>query len=182
MIILFDYLFNSSLATIMRMNAMMMMMMMMKGVIMMMIRSTMSIVYVIKLSGYLKVKFLLFHLLIFFIPSFVNLVFLFKILLRFTEGSRLEEELTLTECKTYLRKLELRLSGTKSDCIRRIIEHWRWIFSCNKSSLFPQGNTCVNCVFSFIYDIIVAMMYNYFSSSDEYDVAYLGLSSSIYLV
>ncbi|KAI0498538.1 hypothetical protein KFK09_019426 [Dendrobium nobile] len=33
--------------------------------------------------------------------------------------------LKLEECKAYLRKHDLMISGTKETCIRRIIEHWR---------------------------------------------------------
>ncbi|KAK3023966.1 hypothetical protein RJ639_042856 [Escallonia herrerae] len=39
------------------------------------------------------------------------------------EGSDLRE-LNLAECKTYLRKHGLRLSGAKAECIQRIKEHW----------------------------------------------------------
>nr|GMD58659.1 zinc finger CCCH domain-containing protein 62 [Ipomoea batatas] len=34
------------------------------------------------------------------------------------------QELKLAECKAYLRKNGLRLSGTKDECIERILEHW----------------------------------------------------------
>lgn len=35
------------------------------------------------------------------------------------------QELKLVECKAYLRRHGLRLSGTKGECIERIKEHWR---------------------------------------------------------
>ncbi|CAA3032777.1 Hypothetical predicted protein, partial [Olea europaea subsp. europaea] len=34
------------------------------------------------------------------------------------------QELNLVECKAYLRRHGLRLSGTKAECIERIKEHW----------------------------------------------------------
>lgn len=40
-------------------------------------------------------------------------------------GRKHLDALKLEECKTYLRKHELRISGTKATCIKRILEHWR---------------------------------------------------------
>lgn len=36
-------------------------------------------------------------------------------------------KLALTDYKAYLRSNGLRLSGTKEECIQRIIEHWRYV-------------------------------------------------------
>lgn len=35
--------------------------------------------------------------------------------------------LNVKDCKAYLRKHGLRLSGTKAVCIERIVEHWRYL-------------------------------------------------------
>ncbi|KAL1824325.1 hypothetical protein ACET3Z_011103 [Daucus carota] len=59
------------------------------------------------------------------------------------EGSQLEE-LNLFECKTYLRKLKLRLSGTKAECINRIKEYWR-IKDGNGEALYPRSSFDINC-------------------------------------
>lgn len=45
--------------------------------------------------------------------------------LLFVAGSDLKS-LNVKECKAYLRKHGLRLSGTKAVCIERIVEHWRY--------------------------------------------------------
>ncbi|KAL0911908.1 hypothetical protein M5K25_017844 [Dendrobium thyrsiflorum] len=46
------------------------------------------------------------------------------------QRSKKLDVLKLEECKAYLRKHDLMISGTKETCIRRIIEHWRsvWIY------------------------------------------------------
>ncbi|WOG93104.1 hypothetical protein DCAR_0312385 [Daucus carota subsp. sativus] len=54
------------------------------------------------------------------------------------------EELNLFECKTYLRKLKLRLSGTKAECINRIKEYWR-IKDGNGEALYPRSSFDINC-------------------------------------
>lgn len=59
------------------------------------------------------------------------------------EGSQLQE-LNLTECKTYLRKLELRLSGTKSECVQRIKEHWR-VKDGKGEAQYPRSSFNINC-------------------------------------
>ncbi|XP_042493425.1 nucleolar transcription factor 1-B-like isoform X2 [Macadamia integrifolia] len=40
------------------------------------------------------------------------------------------QELKLEECKAYLRKHSLRLTGNKAVCVQRIQEHWRSDFLC----------------------------------------------------
>lgn len=47
--------------------------------------------------------------------------------------------LNVKECKAYLRKHGLRLSGTKAVFIERIVEHWRYgVVSCGKSILYSS--------------------------------------------
>ncbi|XP_058088858.1 zinc finger CCCH domain-containing protein 62-like isoform X2 [Magnolia sinica] len=52
--------------------------------------------------------------------------------------------LKLEECKAYLRKHGLRLTGTKSICIQRIQEHWR-IKDGNGEKLYPRSSFVINC-------------------------------------
>ncbi|KAJ6852198.1 zinc finger CCCH domain-containing protein 62-like isoform X1 [Iris pallida] len=52
--------------------------------------------------------------------------------------------LKLTEFKAYLRKHELRISGTKAICIERILEHWR-IKDGNGEKLYPKSSFSINC-------------------------------------
>ncbi|XP_074377566.1 uncharacterized protein LOC141719085 isoform X2 [Apium graveolens] len=66
-----------------------------------------------------------------------------KVIRLLTEGSQLQE-LNLTECKTYLRKLKLRLSGTKAECINRIKEYWR-LKDGNGEALYPRSSFNINC-------------------------------------
>ncbi|PIA46425.1 hypothetical protein AQUCO_01500157v1 [Aquilegia coerulea] len=54
------------------------------------------------------------------------------------------EPLNLEECKVYLRKHGLRLTGTKAVCIQRIQEHWR-IKDGNGEKLFPRSSFSINC-------------------------------------
>ncbi|KAJ8546141.1 hypothetical protein K7X08_018724 [Anisodus acutangulus] len=53
-------------------------------------------------------------------------------------------KLTLTDCKTYLRSNGLRLSGTKEECIQRIIEHWR-MKDGNGQRQYPRSSFTINC-------------------------------------
>ncbi|XP_019235559.1 PREDICTED: zinc finger CCCH domain-containing protein 62-like isoform X2 [Nicotiana attenuata] len=53
-------------------------------------------------------------------------------------------KLTLTDYKAYLRSNGLRLSGTKEECVERIIEHWR-IKDDNGQRLYPKSSFTVNC-------------------------------------
>ncbi|KAF5202935.1 Pentatricopeptide repeat-containing protein [Thalictrum thalictroides] len=54
------------------------------------------------------------------------------------------EPLSLEECKVYLRKHGLRITGTKAVCIQRIQEHWR-IKDGNGEKLYPRSSLCINC-------------------------------------
>ncbi|KAJ0236566.1 SAP domain-containing protein [Hirschfeldia incana] len=61
-----------------------------------------------------------------------------------TAGSDLMKSLNVKECKAYLRKHGLRLSGTKPVFIERILEHWR-IKDGNGESLYPISSFPINC-------------------------------------
>lgn len=50
----------------------------------------------------------------------------------------------LYECKAYLRKLGLRVTGTKGECIQRIKEHWR-MKDGNGEALYPKSSFTINC-------------------------------------
>ncbi|KAL4196585.1 hypothetical protein AMTRI_Chr04g246880 [Amborella trichopoda] len=52
--------------------------------------------------------------------------------------------LKLEECKAYLRKHGLRLTGTKAVCMERILEHWR-IKDGNGQELYPRSSFVINC-------------------------------------
>lgn len=52
--------------------------------------------------------------------------------------------LKLEECKVYLRKHMLRLSGTKATCAERILEHWR-LKDRNGEKLYPRSSFVFNC-------------------------------------
>ncbi|KAL3646254.1 hypothetical protein CASFOL_011434 [Castilleja foliolosa] len=54
------------------------------------------------------------------------------------------QELKLIECKTYLRRHSLRLSGTKYECIERIKEHSR-LKNGNGETLYPRSSFVINC-------------------------------------
>uniref|UniRef100_M1AMM0 SAP domain-containing protein n=1 Tax=Solanum tuberosum TaxID=4113 RepID=M1AMM0_SOLTU len=53
-------------------------------------------------------------------------------------------KLTLMDYKAYLRSNGLRLSGTKEECIQRIIEHWR-IKDGNGQRQYPRSSFTINC-------------------------------------
>ncbi|XP_009611548.1 zinc finger CCCH domain-containing protein 62-like isoform X2 [Nicotiana tomentosiformis] len=53
-------------------------------------------------------------------------------------------KLTLTDYKAYLRSNGLRLSGTKEECVERIIEHWR-MKDGNGQRLYPRSSFTINC-------------------------------------
>ncbi|XP_058187460.1 zinc finger CCCH domain-containing protein 62-like isoform X4 [Rhododendron vialii] len=54
------------------------------------------------------------------------------------------QELNLKDCRAYLRKHGLRITGTKVECIQRIMEHWR-IKDGNAEALFPRSSFTINC-------------------------------------
>ncbi|KFK28379.1 hypothetical protein AALP_AA8G507500 [Arabis alpina] len=60
-----------------------------------------------------------------------------------TAGSDLKA-LNVKECKAYLRKHGLRLSGTKPVFIERIVEHWR-IKDGSGEKLYPRSSFAINC-------------------------------------
>ncbi|KAL1196554.1 Zinc finger CCCH domain-containing protein 62 [Cardamine amara subsp. amara] len=60
-----------------------------------------------------------------------------------TAGSDLKC-LNVKECKAYLRKHGLRLSGTKAVCIDRIVEHWR-IKDGSGQAMYPRSSFAINC-------------------------------------
>ncbi|GFP96938.1 zinc finger CCCH domain-containing protein 62, partial [Phtheirospermum japonicum] len=59
-------------------------------------------------------------------------------------GKRDLQELKLIECKAFLRRHGLRLSGTKEECIERIEEHWR-LKNGNGETLYPRSSFVINC-------------------------------------
>ncbi|XP_023641848.1 zinc finger CCCH domain-containing protein 62 isoform X2 [Capsella rubella] len=66
-----------------------------------------------------------------------------KVTLLLTAGSDLKS-LNVKECKAYLRKYGLRLSGTKAVCIERIVEHWR-IKDGSGEAVYPRSSFVINC-------------------------------------
>ncbi|XP_042432159.1 zinc finger CCCH domain-containing protein 62-like isoform X1 [Zingiber officinale] len=54
------------------------------------------------------------------------------------------DALKVEECKSYLRKYGLRISGNKTTCINRILEHWR-LKDGNSEILYPQSSFVINC-------------------------------------
>lgn len=54
------------------------------------------------------------------------------------------QDLKLAECKAYLRRNGLRLSGTKEECIERIMEHWR-IKDGKGETFYPRSSFNINC-------------------------------------
>ncbi|CAN4079631.1 unnamed protein product [Withania somnifera] len=53
-------------------------------------------------------------------------------------------KLTLTDYKAYLRLNRLRLSGTKEECIQRIVDHWR-MKDGNSQRQYPRSSFTINC-------------------------------------
>lgn len=66
-----------------------------------------------------------------------------KVIRFLQEGSDLES-LNLKECKAYLRKHGLRISGTKVVCVQRIVEHQR-LKDGNGEALYPRSSFVINC-------------------------------------
>ncbi|XP_004288056.1 PREDICTED: uncharacterized protein LOC101300563 [Fragaria vesca subsp. vesca] len=64
--------------------------------------------------------------------------------MRFLKEGKDLECLSLKECKAYLRKHGLRISGTKLICIQRIEEHQR-LKDGNGEALYPRSSFVINC-------------------------------------
>ncbi|XP_052196227.1 zinc finger CCCH domain-containing protein 62 [Diospyros lotus] len=64
--------------------------------------------------------------------------------LRLLRGKSDLQELNLRECKSYLRQHALRITGTKAECIQRIMEHWR-MRDGNAEALYPRSSFSINC-------------------------------------
>ncbi|CAO2827972.1 unnamed protein product [Amaranthus hypochondriacus] len=64
--------------------------------------------------------------------------------IHFLQGKRDLQELSLIACKSYLRRRDLRVSGNKDECIRRVQEHWR-IKDGKAEVLYPRASFVVNC-------------------------------------
>ncbi|KAM0032199.1 putative transcription regulator SAP family [Helianthus debilis subsp. tardiflorus] len=61
-----------------------------------------------------------------------------------SQGGNDLHALSLNECKTYLRKHGMRVSGTKEECVQRIEEHTR-LKDGNAESLYPKSSFSINC-------------------------------------
>ena len=82
-------------------------------------------------------------------------------------GKKSLDVLTLDQCKAYLRKHSLRLSGTKAACIERIQEHWRLVVyvACMCHKLFrniewDKSKRCYMCTM-----LLISRMYEMFISN-----------------
>ncbi|XP_043714435.1 zinc finger CCCH domain-containing protein 62-like [Telopea speciosissima] len=64
--------------------------------------------------------------------------------IHFLRGESDVQELKLVECKAYLRKHGLRLTGNKAVCIQRMKEHWR-IEDGMGEKLYPRSSFFINC-------------------------------------
>ncbi|XP_021714268.1 zinc finger CCCH domain-containing protein 62-like isoform X2 [Chenopodium quinoa] len=64
--------------------------------------------------------------------------------IQFLQGRRDLQELSLKACKAYLRRHDLRLSGNKDECIRRVQEHHR-IKDGKAEILYPSSSFVINC-------------------------------------
>ncbi|KAF9622670.1 hypothetical protein IFM89_032591 [Coptis chinensis] len=69
---------------------------------------------------------------------------LYDHIVQLLKGGHHLELLKLEECKVYLRKHGLRLTGTKEVCIQRIQEHWR-IKDGMGEQLYPRSSFSINC-------------------------------------
>ncbi|KAL3813600.1 hypothetical protein ACJIZ3_014868 [Penstemon smallii] len=70
--------------------------------------------------------------------------FMFNKVIQYIRGKSDLQQLKLAECKVYLRRHGLRLSGTKEECIERIKEHWR-LKDGKGESLYPRSSFVVDC-------------------------------------
>ncbi|KAL0377740.1 UNVERIFIED_CONTAM: Zinc finger CCCH domain-containing protein 62 [Sesamum radiatum] len=64
--------------------------------------------------------------------------------IQFIRGGCDLQELKLVECKAYLRKHSLRVSGSKEECIERIKEHWR-LKEGNGEAFYPRASFTIDC-------------------------------------
>ncbi|PIN18243.1 Ubiquitinyl hydrolase 1 [Handroanthus impetiginosus] len=69
---------------------------------------------------------------------------MWKKVIRSIRGGSDIQELKLVECKAYLRRHGLRLSGTKEECIERIKEHWR-LKDGNVEAFYPRSSFIIDC-------------------------------------
>lgn len=60
------------------------------------------------------------------------------------QGGKDIDSLKLNECKAYLRKHGLRLTGNRAVCIARIKEHWRLKHG-SGYTLYPRSSFNINC-------------------------------------
>lgn len=60
---------------------------------------------------------------------------MFNKVIQFIRGRSDLQELKVDECKAYLRRHNLRLSGTKEECIERIKDHWKLVFYLKECSM-----------------------------------------------
>ncbi|KAK4416223.1 Zinc finger CCCH domain-containing protein 62 [Sesamum alatum] len=64
--------------------------------------------------------------------------------IQFIRGGSDLQELKLVECKAYLRKHSLRVSGSKEECIERIKEHLR-LKDGNGEAFYPRSSFTIDC-------------------------------------
>ncbi|KAJ0980976.1 hypothetical protein J5N97_009231 [Dioscorea zingiberensis] len=80
-------------------------------------------------------------------------------------GGKSLDVLKLNQCKAYLRKHSLRLSGTKATCIERIQEHWR-LKDGNAEILYPKSSFVINCTGDACKGDVVLFMQRIFAKFD----------------
>ncbi|WOL02781.1 zinc finger CCCH domain-containing protein 62 [Canna indica] len=68
----------------------------------------------------------------------------YKKVINLLEKKRSLDALKLEECKSYLRKHGLLVSGTKATCIKRILDHCR-LKDGNGEKLYPQSSFVIDC-------------------------------------
>ncbi|KAK0603717.1 hypothetical protein LWI29_007870 [Acer saccharum] len=74
--------------------------------------------------------------------------------------------LNVQECKAYLRKHGLRVSGSKAVCIQRIEEHWR-IRDGNGEALYPTSSFVFNCTGDVCQDDVVLFTQKVYEKFDK---------------
>ncbi|KAL1569422.1 zinc finger CCCH domain-containing protein 62-like [Salvia divinorum] len=73
-----------------------------------------------------------------------NPEFMYNKVIHFIRGRSDMQELRLDECKAYLRRHNLRLSGNKEECIARIEEHWK-LKDGSGEVFYPRRSFIINC-------------------------------------